>query len=377
MKGLTMFSRTICVTFILLLMLPAHTAGQEPFFHDGTRPLSMGKAFTAMAGDENAVFYNPAGLARFEGQRLSVSGYIQQYSWHLIYAPVDGFNPNFTDRGLLAGYARRGFGVFYSVTGRGWWENVTMGGRTIFIPDAEQYTVKPVNYEHCLAASLARDMTAWLSVGLTGKYLHFSDYWDTDPLENSDGASLDAGAVFYISEKLSAGVSLINLLATDIEYAVYNDYSTVAYFSELPVNLAAGIAWHPLDALTVTADARNILEDDVKSAFDETKLEFKRSYHAGVEWRPAGWLSLRAGWYFNQRVVRREFPVVPFGSPGGEAYEYAKYNALTLGAGFLYRGVSFDLAIKMDDRRERMDEKETIEMEGTTVLGSAALSYSF
>lgn len=42
-------------------------AKQLPVFYQGVRPLGMGGAFTAVADDENAMFYNPAGLNKVEG----------------------------------------------------------------------------------------------------------------------------------------------------------------------------------------------------------------------------------------------------------------------------------------------------------------------
>lgn len=56
----------------------SYADGDRPWTHYGLRPLGMGNAFTAIADDFNALYYNPAGLARID-------------SW-------DGefFNPSFT-----------------------------------------------------------------------------------------------------------------------------------------------------------------------------------------------------------------------------------------------------------------------------------------
>ncbi len=43
----------------------------ERIFIEGIRPMGMGGAFTAVADDENALFYNPAGLARLEYWRFT------------------------------------------------------------------------------------------------------------------------------------------------------------------------------------------------------------------------------------------------------------------------------------------------------------------
>jgi hypothetical protein len=55
------------ITLLLFLFLASTAIAAElPHFHKGVRPLGMGGAFTAVADDENALFYNPAGLNRVE-----------------------------------------------------------------------------------------------------------------------------------------------------------------------------------------------------------------------------------------------------------------------------------------------------------------------
>ncbi|MDY6855666.1 MAG: conjugal transfer protein TraF [Thermodesulfobacteriota bacterium] len=49
--------------FLSLFLAPAVYAKEYPALLRGIRPLGMGGAFTAVADDENAMFYNPAGLA--------------------------------------------------------------------------------------------------------------------------------------------------------------------------------------------------------------------------------------------------------------------------------------------------------------------------
>lgn len=63
--------RAAIVGLALLLSAPAF-ARELPAFYRGIRPLGMGGAFTAVADDENALFYNPAGLDRVETLRVAV-----------------------------------------------------------------------------------------------------------------------------------------------------------------------------------------------------------------------------------------------------------------------------------------------------------------
>ena len=45
---------------------------EKPFLIKGLRPIGMGGAFVGIANDENAIYYNPAGLAEFKSFHLSL-----------------------------------------------------------------------------------------------------------------------------------------------------------------------------------------------------------------------------------------------------------------------------------------------------------------
>ncbi|MEN8247209.1 MAG: hypothetical protein ABFS43_20160, partial [Thermodesulfobacteriota bacterium] len=55
---------------VVWVSIPA--AQEYPSFYRGVRPLAMGGAFTAVADDEHAMFYNPAGLADISMVNLAV-----------------------------------------------------------------------------------------------------------------------------------------------------------------------------------------------------------------------------------------------------------------------------------------------------------------
>ena len=369
-----MILKVLLVTAFIISLPVASICAQEPFFYDGTRTLSLGKAFTGLADDENALFYNPAGLTRIDVRAISLSGYIQQYSWEVA---IFNMAPNFTDRGFTLSYVQNSFGISYSLTGKGWWESWDREEREIYMPEGSTLSTRWVNYEHYLTASYAHEILPWLDLGLTGKYLHFSPHSDIERLGDRDGFTFDLGLLIYPFDRLSIGLNLLNALSSDINYAVYNDYSSVAWLSELPVNLTVGIAWLPIDALTIMADVRNLLQDDVKNAINEHLLEFKRSYHLGIEWRPTSGLALRGGYYRCERPVRQVYPLTPFGDTGPDYYEYETYNNFSLGAVYLYRGFSFDLGVKLDDRKSKMDESTTSQVRDNTAMGSASISYTF
>lgn len=56
----------IVLTGFIFITSTAYTAEISSFYR-GIRPLGMGNAFTAIANDENSMYYNPAGLNNIEG----------------------------------------------------------------------------------------------------------------------------------------------------------------------------------------------------------------------------------------------------------------------------------------------------------------------
>lgn len=55
--------KKILLTIVASLLFTATLYAQEyDMIYRGPRPMGMGGAFTAVSDDENAIFYNPAGL---------------------------------------------------------------------------------------------------------------------------------------------------------------------------------------------------------------------------------------------------------------------------------------------------------------------------
>ncbi len=62
----------MALTFGTASMPNISAAGELKWTHYGLRPLAMGNAYVAVADDYNALFYNPAGLARLDSWSLEV-----------------------------------------------------------------------------------------------------------------------------------------------------------------------------------------------------------------------------------------------------------------------------------------------------------------
>jgi len=62
----------LIATLLSAVWISGLAAQEYPSFYRGVRPLAMGGAFTAVADDEHALFYNPAGLADISRLNLAV-----------------------------------------------------------------------------------------------------------------------------------------------------------------------------------------------------------------------------------------------------------------------------------------------------------------
>jgi hypothetical protein len=119
----------------------------------GARALGMGNAFTAVADDATAGFWNPAGLIQWQGVKLFG---VNKFHNRTDYA----FDP----KGI--GYAYRGYGLF--------WGNKIALGVESGIPDFNYY-------------SFARQIGAYIAVGASLKFKrkHPSDYYQFFGLNRS------------------------------------------------------------------------------------------------------------------------------------------------------------------------------------------------
>jgi hypothetical protein len=62
------------IAILVVLLLSGSSSFAEPYFgfHRGTRTLGMGGAFTAVADDQNALYFNPAGLSQIKVFSLGI-----------------------------------------------------------------------------------------------------------------------------------------------------------------------------------------------------------------------------------------------------------------------------------------------------------------
>ncbi|PKL92514.1 MAG: hypothetical protein CVV21_01800 [Candidatus Goldiibacteriota bacterium HGW-Goldbacteria-1] len=227
------------------------TPGEFLNWGAGARSLGMGKAFTGLADDASAVYYNPAGLAQQNPYQLTLMHVIlyedTMYDFAAASVPFSGVGTF----GLA--YVRLGSSNF---DGRSeLWEargNFDISNQAIFV-------------------SYARDIVGSLSAGINLKVIMESVYD-----KSGAGYGADLGLMFVPSEYVSFGLSVINLLPP----AVKLDTLTETF----PMVIKFGIAGKFLGE-------RIIPTLDVEKEMSNKGLKFKM----GLEVYPINDLAIRAG----------------------------------------------------------------------------------
>ena len=98
----------VCLLGVFLtVFLSSHAfAKAYPNFYRGVRPLGMGNAFTAISDDENALFYNPAGLAEISSWSVGLINPIVEVSESTIDLYNDSEDIDTDDSGQVADLLR-------------------------------------------------------------------------------------------------------------------------------------------------------------------------------------------------------------------------------------------------------------------------------
>lgn len=212
---------------LVLLLLAAPVRGEEAasflLAGSGARSRSLGGAATALAGDNDSVFWNPAGLSGISRYELGVSHSFLSGESHDAMAAAVPLGAR--SRGVLGlGLIRMGYG--------------TLEGRDADRRSAGRYSASD------WAASLAygRPLIRGLSAGLAVKRV------SSRIADASAGASaLDAGMSWSLKNpwKTRLGVAVRNL-GEDLKFG--------GTASPLPLTFATGLSLEPLSGLLLSAE---------------------------------------------------------------------------------------------------------------------------
>ncbi len=303
----------ISLVFLLLASYTSYAMTKDvPAFlflliEPGGRPAGMGKAFTGVADDANAAFYNPGGLALQE-----------KNSFTAMYEPrglsdLPDIFYNYVASSFNAGkYGTFSAAVIYSDAGR---SDIT----------DEQNRVLGTMHSYGVAPSLywSYPVLADLGVGggLTYAYEHL-----TDQAGGVNQQLLFNGGVLYRTplKGLSCGLAFIHIGPNKTSSGTENNNPQSEYSWPAPRTMRLGLSYkvlsNDLNDLLVTADASKLLMNLNDHLNDELG---QAVYSGGAEYVYAKMVAVRAGYYQDR---------------------WGEIKGLSLGFGFTYHGLSFDYA---------------------------------
>ena len=224
----------------------------------GARAIAMGGAFSAVADDGTALFWNPAGLVQIGNQEITAA-YADLYG--------SGIKDNFVGFVLPLSPSQ--------VVGADWYHSGFGDSELDF-------------GENRFDLAYALRLRKYLSVGLTGKFLTRSTDLDGFSVRSGRGAGMDVGLLANPIEKLRVGLIAQDVFDTKINYSDGGG-SSKAY----PRNVRVGASYLVLPWATVAFDV-----DD--------------RYHLGSEFWVLDRIALRGG--IEKDREGSEDPIYAFGA---------------------------------------------------------------
>ena len=274
----------------------------------GARAVGMGGAFTGLADDESALYYNPAGIASLEGKRF-IAGY-HNYFVDLQSGFV-GYIQQLNERQFIAGYINYlNYGDFIKTDELG---NVDPGGNFS-------------GGDLLLAATFAMKYNDQIMFGASAKFIY-------EKLESysATGAAFDLGGK-YTSDRgrYQAGIAVQNL---GFQLSALGEEK-----NDLPITVRGGLAVRPKEIpVMFTGDLIAPFDNNPVYAIGGEYLDFKPFYirmgwnSFGSNYRTADsddkWAGMSFGVGFDHKDLHLSYAF----SPGAELGES---HRITLTGGF-------------------------------------------
>ena len=304
-------------SLLCLLVLTAQAFGISADLGEvgvGARPLSMGKAYVAVASDASAIFTNPAGLVLNPSLKItSMTGKLLQ---DVTYVSMAAAYPlNFGSIGV--GYINAGLaGIpLTTLTSTATQDIITQLGVTDYSSSI-------------LYLSYGKEFLPGVSAGTTFKVFTQGFSQNTGTLDgaNGMGTDMDFGVLYRARKQITLGAVFQNFLPTNFmgkfNWKKGNVEESIP--SSLKVGLLANIVGK--QGFTKYRDQEFSLSIDSEVRPNQNRPGI---WHLGGEWGPTDYLMIRAG--VDQ-------------SPKAAETGIGIENNLTAGIGLRYKSFTFDYA---------------------------------
>ncbi len=257
----------------------------------GARPVGMGGAYSAVVSDANTLFYNPAGIAQMENRQ--VSGTYLRYFQSINYGNIAGVMPS-------EGSSSWGMGITYlgvtDIPHRGLVDTDDPTGT-----GSPESTFGSMDTAFNLAYARQNPFPSVLDGLDLGAKLGV--IYQTLEDKNSVTAMVDVGGFYSVNEKLS-----LALVFQNIGMGVKFDSKT----DPLPFNIKAGVAFKPVDGLTLACDINEYILDEQLYA------------SIGAEYWIMDMLALRGGYKYGYDTQALDSSMVGFS--GGLGFSISNMN---------------------------------------------------
>jgi len=333
---------TLVGLILLVTGMALGSFAQAPFFFEEARPLALGGAYTGLARDASALFYNPAGLAQLRMSIASLSGSYQSYRWSGTPGRFDQYGGT-----VLLAKQNAGFGV--SLMKRGdskdqVWRYRAPGD------SAGPYSLQ--NQEMAFVAGVSQPLSDGGAIGFAGRYVRASaPAWGLPgEAEKKNGLALDVGVLLPLSKGTLVGVSAQNVLSRKYDYLTYDDFGNVLIFNKAPITINVGAAFQASPEILFALEGSNLWKQKL------TEKRTGATYTTQTVWRFGQETVLPESLRLRLGVSRTRVPVV-FAPTGPQ--NYVSRNTYSAGLGYVGEAFALDFAIAMDERERDMPVKPT------------------
>jgi hypothetical protein len=347
--------KKIILLLFSALISSSSFAADDKVFIKGARPMGMGGAFTAISDDENAFFYNPAGISQRDGFLLALPFSINLKMDSQTFEVLDFINKNSGDlkhfddlfyggqagrltdeiNNKISGKAANAYMSFLNpafISGR-----INLDGKNYlnfglgifdyaefnisFLRGAQSpilsYNVQmtaaaeiPVSYT--VSSLKAIGLPGALSLGANFKYIlrHRSsdevslvDFTEDDyktPQYLGRGFGADLGAVYRLDNGFNLGFQITDIFATPVKYEKRGGgaYLPDAVYEQIPAEINLGAAFSPSKIFGVNFDRKLAIAADLRNISGGKEKLFDlplKKLHFGGEYRLAPF-AFRAGY---------------------------------------------------------------------------------